>query len=567
MKKNIIYIIGIALAMTGCNFLDKEPDLRTDIDTQKKVRLLLTSGYDMPNYGTLGEVCSDNTVDNNTPDAAGHVNIITPMYQYYNEYFAWEDVKSYTAQDTPYWIWQFCYHNIAVANQALDAIARLEEKGQNLQAERAEALLIRAYNHFVMVNIFCHAYKDSVQSLNDLGIHYMTAAETSVRPEYSRGSVAEVYSHIEQDLTEAMKYVSDDYYTVPKYHFNVKAACAFAARFYLFKRDYKKVVEYANRVLGIGYDDALAMMWDAKTAHKQGNGEQEALVWINPNDNGNLMLCTTLSFQKYAWVPSYGRYTLNRAPRDYTINTEETGGGPSWGGNFPLNMWRFDANYGGFLQKINLFWEFDNKITGTGVAHVIRREFTSGETLLCRAEANLMLGNKADALEDLQVWSDGYACDKGLSESKIKSHYSASEGSERQKQICPVLNCNLINAEWGAQYAAVDKEIMWCILHFRRIENLHDGTRWFDIKRFGIEIDHEIGYPVKTKHLVWNDDRRAVQLPQEAILAGQQPNPRNIIGDNISASNVGSREPSVMDLYQERNSIQMTKVEPKKVID
>lgn len=44
--------------------------------------------------------------------------------------------------------------------------------------------------------------------------------------------------------------MSEDIYTQPKYHFNKKAAYAFAARFSLYYMNYDKTIEYANAVLG-----------------------------------------------------------------------------------------------------------------------------------------------------------------------------------------------------------------------------------------------------------------------------------------------------------------------------
>ena len=40
MNKNILYILLSVLALSGCNFLDKNPDNRTEIASNKKVRLL-----------------------------------------------------------------------------------------------------------------------------------------------------------------------------------------------------------------------------------------------------------------------------------------------------------------------------------------------------------------------------------------------------------------------------------------------------------------------------------------------------------------------------------------------
>ena len=75
-----------------------------------------------------------------------------------------------------------------------------------------------------------------------------------------------------------------------------------------------------------------------------------------------------------------------------------------------------------------------------------------------------------------------------------------------------------------------------CVLHFRRLETVFDGMRWFDIKRYGIEITHKIGKD-RVEYLSWNDPRRAIQIPNEVISAGLTPNFRlvtNLSGqDNV----------------------------------
>jgi hypothetical protein len=55
------------------------------------------------------------------------------------------------------------------------------------------------------------------------------------------------------------------------------------------------------------------------------------------------------------------------------------------------------------------------------------------------------------------------------------------------------------------------------------------------LKRYGIEIEHVQGKD-PARVLVWNDDRRAIQLPQNIIALGIEPNPRNILGDNVDSA-------------------------------
>ena len=555
-KKSLYILLLTVLGLSSCNFLDKNPDNRTEIDTKKKVRLLLVDAYNAPNYGPIGEVSSDNIIDNNTPDAQGHINTKQPFNQGYDQIFAWDDVTAFASQDSPYWIWQYCYRNIAVANQALDAIDRLEAKGEVMNAERGEALLCRAYNHFILVNIFAQAYKDDELSKQDLGVHFMTEAETSVRPQYDRDNVAEVYRLIEQDLQEGLPLVSDEYYTVPKYHFNAKAAYAFAARFYLFKRDYDKVIEYANKVLGTTPGEAASVMFDAANCKSLGNIELELYAWMDAASQSNLLLQSTYSFALYSYTSTSCRYTFNRSPRDLTIN----GAGPCWDGNFPgASIWRFDANFGGFFSKLYEPFEYTDKVAGIGYPHSLRREFTTGETLLCRAEAEIMKGQLSAAVSDMDVWAKGYLCTQDLTDSRIKNFFK--KGSNVQRT--PTLNFNKVSPSWKI---SDDKlPYIWCVLHFRRIETLHDGMRWFDIKRYGIELTHEVGYPVKKYRLVWNDDRRAIQLPQEAIIGGQTPNPRVMVGDNngLVATGGPTAEPNGIGLFMElKDEMQSLTVTP-----
>ena len=65
---------------------------------------------------------------------------------------------------------------------------------------------------------------------------------------------------------------------------------------------------------------------------------------------------------------------------------------------------------------------------------------------------------------------------------------------------------------YSDKYSVNDRMIPWlqCVQHFRRIETVHKGDRWFDIKRYGIELTHRIGTN-RVETLTLNDKRRAIQ--------------------------------------------------------
>jgi hypothetical protein len=64
------------------------------------------------------------------------------------------------------------------------------------------------------------------------------------------------------------------------------------------------------------------------------------------------------------------------------------------------------------------------------------------------------------------------------------------------------------------------------IIDERRKEFIHEGLRWFDIKRYSIPVDHMVG----TGNFITlesDDLRKVLQIPQNAIdVGGLEANPR-----------------------------------------
>ena len=75
------------------------------------------------------------------------------------------------------------------------------------------------------------------------------------------------------------------------------------------------------------------------------------------------------------------------------------------------------------------------------------------------------------------------------------------------------------------------------MLGFRRMETLHHGLRWFDIKRYGIEYPRRLmnasGLPALSTDFIGKDDlRRVIQIPQKVRDAEFTPNPRKEDANN-----------------------------------
>ncbi len=562
--KIIAYIFIIVPALVSCtdSFLDKQPDERVEINTEDKVVMLLTSAYPGGNWGAIAELSSDNVIDNNAPHYPHNPDAKQVLVHYNlasysridDEIFRFDAGKSSTSTDSPTMIWEECYKSIATANMALEAIETLvQENGgemtSKLKAARGEALVIRAYSHFILVNMFSQAYKSDELSKNDIGIPYVTKSEDTVMPSYDRGTVTDVYNNIEADLEAGLEDIADDNYTVPKWHFNVNAAHAFAARFYLYKRDYDKVIEHANAVLGEGTAMLSGKLMDYSGFDGCTYSDDYATAWQSSTINNNLLLIPTYSLQ---WRKSAGYryacagdalvgtiYHIAANSRWYMYPTCYVGG---------FTFYYTDTDYGFTCAKIAETFEYTDKVSLIGYAHTIRREFTATELLLDRAEAKLLSKDNQDidgAIEDLIAYDDSrrqfsdantaiYTANNALiplTRDLIESYYSVSTNTNCYENwdFTQRMSSDFVIPQSVVTY-------MNCVNDFRRFETWLEGWRFFDLKRYGIEYSHYVGLENVEYKLTWDDSRRAIEIPQEVIAAGLESS-RPITNEDLTVSN------------------------------
>lgn len=547
--------VALLTMTTSCeDFLDQVPDERTEVTTTENAVMLLTGSYPTTNYGWFCELSSDNIMDLNSEhypidrqseQRLTHYNLASSGRQD-DEAFLFQPVKSSTSSDTPGGFWSDTYLTINSVNEVLAGIDRMvangEEQTPQLKAARAEALLIRAYCHFMLVNIFSQAYKNEELSRQDIGIPYITEVINTVDGEYSRGTVTSTYEMIRKDLEAGLADVSNINYEKPKWHFNVDAAHAFAARFYLFTHEWEKCIEQANLVLGTDNSALLPKLFDYAPLDDCTYLSDFANVWQTPYDFNNIMLIDTYStiFRK-----SGSRYEQGSlvARAMYYHNS------PLW------NAWRVNPamivtglfgnrDYGFRPSWIGEQFQYSDKVAGIGYAHTIRREFTLMELLLERAEAKVNLGDLKGASDDLCTYQAStmnysektkmsYVANDGMTtmtDAHIRSWFDKDRSSERTPNYNCFDNWNFLqnmDPAWVVPDSAV--AYMNCVNYWRRYETNFTGKRFFDLKRWGMEYEHVYGNNTRTGvhndtlRMVWNDPRRALEIPQDAIAAGMEP--------------------------------------------
>jgi len=505
-------IFALALLSVSCEeFLDETPDNRAVIDAEEKITRLLVSAYPETSYCYLSELSSDNVDDNG--------GAWTAFDRLQTQTYNWQDVTE-VSNDSPQDLWDACYKAIATANQALASVEELGLSG-NLDAQKGEALMCRAFGHFVLVNVFSKAYSETTGS-SDLGIPWIDAPETMVSPKYNRTTVADVYEKINADIEEALPLINDNVYEVPKYHFNKKAAYAFAARFNLYYRKYDQVIEYATKVLGANPSSVLRD-WEYAGTLSQ-NDDLRGNEFISVNNRATLLLTSAYSF----WGRIHGPYSAGaKYAHNATISNRETTGSTGPWGSYTNFYYRY-ASYSSLpkviIRKISEYFEYTDPVNGIGFAHIIHPVFTTDETLLCRAEAYAFKKEYDLATADLSAFMVAFSTSGALSREAVNDFYS---GIAYYTPAEPTVKKELqpdFTVESGEQ-----ENFIQCILHLRRILTVHEGLRWFDVKRYGIKIYRrtvENNIITVTDELPADDPRRAIQLPQDVINAGLEANPR-----------------------------------------
>lgn len=516
----------LAVLFCGCDhFLDTMPDNRATLDSEEKIKSILTSAYPRNCYAMVAEMSSDN-VD-------CYYGMSNPNgNRFLDDAYAWKDETEGNNESLERF-WSASYIAVSSANEALKAIENLGgvNASPTLRACKGEALLARAYNHFMLANMFCWRYDKDADK--HLGLPYMELPETTLNPKYDRGTLKDLYAKIQADIEEGLELVSDDYYQVPKYHFNVKAAWAFATRFYIFTEQWEKAVKAATNCLGPN-PKVMLRDWEGMSQKTQ-TAKAICLEYIDHTSNANLLIHTAFS----TLGTTFGGYSTNSrySHGAYIANNEDMSAKNIWGDG--TQFWIAPKVYRGTNFVKVIFWkmpylfEYTDINAGIGFQHSVVVGLTSDEALINRAEALVMLGRNEEAAADLTTYMQNITkSKKALTPGEITTFYKEKgycydDVDKVKSDLKKHLNPGFAIAEEGSTQECM----LQCVLAFRRLETIHAGLRWFDVKRYGIEIPRRIidlseNPSERTDFLSKDDPRRALQIPLKVRDAGFTPNPR-----------------------------------------
>ncbi|WP_010520840.1 RagB/SusD family nutrient uptake outer membrane protein [Aquimarina agarivorans] len=486
-------LIILSINFSCEEFLSETPDNRLELNSIEKVAALSARAYSQASVAFTDEMTDLAGPMGNRNGAGKIIDLGGNTIELENrQAYKWEVITANDQNDTPNDYWNENYEAIAHSNQALQSLKTIsgDPDPDHINAIKGEALLSRAYHHFMLVNLFGKHY-DAATAATDLGIPYITEPEESFLPTYTRNTVQEVYDLVEKDLLEGLNLINTRFFEgTTKFHFSKLSALAFASRFYLWKGDYQKCIEFSDRF----YDGKSPLEFITNYDNVRGAGyNQTADNYNSPDDSSNLLFTQVFSTHQRR---DTGFRLNDRELTDLLASPVGTHVGNTTG------IWQVGTQ-ARYLSRLREFFFRESLSATTGNPYFIEQLFKGEEVILNRAEAKLMLNQFDDALDDLNIL--------------VAAHYDGNVYTE-----------DIINNSTFDTARTLNEKLLNIILEERKVQFLDHGLRWFDIKRYKIEITHELplteGGEILT--LEAEDLRKVLQIPQDAIDSGLAPNPR-----------------------------------------
>ncbi|SEW37624.1 RagB/SusD family nutrient uptake outer membrane protein [Chitinophaga arvensicola] len=246
MKSLHLYMITSLLLLSGCTkFLDIKPKDKFIPVTVADYENMLNSGT-IVNYGDyFWDLLSDDAF---LPE--GEPGNLFSKQQLWGR-------KIYTFNSSPYeqgltdFTWSEGYKRIFYFNSIINNIMDATEGTvENKKSVRAEALLGRAMEHLLMVNVYAQHY-DANTAATQPGIPLALIADINAK--FTRNTVKEVYDQVLSDANAAIADLPLKH-KLTKFRASKAGGYALLSRAYLFMGDYANAQKYADLTLSLQHE-------------------------------------------------------------------------------------------------------------------------------------------------------------------------------------------------------------------------------------------------------------------------------------------------------------------------
>lgn len=381
------------------------------------------------------------------------------------------------------------YGKIKGCNVVLDNLDLVSGDQDKKDKVKGEALFLRSFYYYNLVNLYGKPYgATTTDPDSDLGVPLLLSAGI-MQQAIERATITEVYNQIENDLLDAynlLEITSES----SVYHPNQATIALLLSRIYLYKKEWNKSIDFANKTLqlkntlknlndepvnppnGFSSPSPYYQMTDAFTSPE--------VIWSYGNfaDYTNAALGAGVPgpvlFQK---VP----YTVSNELSDLYVDGDRR--------NILYFSWGAAVDFSTF--SVEWYKYFGAKYNPTHLATV--KAFRVAEAYLNRAEATIqkaMEGNGSvnQALEDLNT---------------LRAYRITTSEFQDITITDPAMLYEFYKQE-------------------RRRELCFEDQRWYDVRRWGESITHILQLDANGSEIVTiqpGDPEFTLQIPEAALVA------------------------------------------------
>lgn len=233
-------LLSLMFMLGSCDsFLDIQPVGKVIPTTADEFRALITEAYvTVPDDRGLASFRSDEI----TMDASMAANDLNS----YKDIWIWNDYAA--SENTATFKWRQFYHVLFIANYVIESEQMIEDgTSDEIRQMVGEAYMLRAYMHFLLVNLHAPAYT-MCEPATTKAVPLKLDSDTEET--LSRNTVAEVYASIVSDLDSAEDYLNVDEWELGlNYRFSTLSVNALRSRVYLYMGEWSKSLLASKAVL------------------------------------------------------------------------------------------------------------------------------------------------------------------------------------------------------------------------------------------------------------------------------------------------------------------------------
>lgn len=230
------------LMVSSCDkYLDIKPVGKVIPTTATEFRSLLTEAYStVPNDRGLASFRADELrldATASTYDLESYIDIWT-----------WNDLGA--NENTSTFAWRQFYHVLFIANYIIENEHNITDGSTaDIRQMVGEAYMLRAYMHFILVNLHAPAYtKCNPATTRAVPLKLDSDVETTL----SRSTLSQVYESVVDDLDSAADYLNVESWPAGyNYRFNTLSVDALRSRVALYMGNWKESLAAAKRVMAV----------------------------------------------------------------------------------------------------------------------------------------------------------------------------------------------------------------------------------------------------------------------------------------------------------------------------